>query len=155
MLELLSAHVPGFDGDRWPLTAINEEETHVHGELRWTVAGRRVPGMGGEDVCLGDWWDGLTEAMAALAMGRSHTLDTCEQGSPAYLFEHGGSTVLLSIVASAGDGKPAPDWQRVPLSWEELVVGVQTFKGQLRALLRSEGPADLPEEWKARLSEWA
>lgn len=155
-LELLSAHVPDAEGERWPLTALDDEETHIHGELRWTIAGRRVPWMGfwgAEDVCLGEWWDGLNAAMAALALGASYTLDTGEQGSPAFHFERSGSTVLLSLVASMGGGGPVPDWQQVPFAWDELVEGIRTFKRQLRVLLASRGSANLPEEWEARLSE--
>lgn len=156
MLELLSAHVPGLDGEQLPLTALDEDQTHVHGELRWTLGGRRVPEMGfwsAEDVCLGEWWDGFTEVLTALTRGVSYTLDTGEQGASAFHFERSGSTVFLSLGASVGGATPHPDWQRVPLGWEELVEGVRTFKRQLRALLEAGGPAELPPEWKARLSE--
>ncbi|RKH97612.1 hypothetical protein [Corallococcus sp. AB038B] len=155
-LELLSAHVPGEDTQRWPLTALNEDEPHIHGELRWTLAGRQVPGMGlwgPDDVCLGEWWDGVNATLTELAAEGAYTLDSCEQGSPAFLFERRGESILLSIVAGMGGGDPKPDWQQVPFAWDDWVKEVGAFKRRLREWIETKGPREIPAEWTARFSE--
>ncbi|WP_375755285.1 hypothetical protein [Corallococcus exercitus] len=155
-LELLSAYVPGEGREQLPLTELNEDEPHIHGELRWTLAGRQVPAMGfwgPDDVCLGEWWDGLNATLPELAAGESYTLDSCEQGSPAFLFERRGESVLLSIVAGMGGGNPNPDWQQVTFAWDDWVQEVRAFKRRLREWVETKGPRELPAEWKARFSE--
>lgn len=157
-LELRSAYVPGEDKERLSLSALNADETHVHGELAWTIGERRVPFMGyfgPDDVCLGDWWDGLTAALAALSEGKPYTFDSCEQGEPAFLFERRDASVHVSFVAGMGGGGPQSDWQNVELAFDELRAAVLRFKRDLRHLLESEGPAEVPEDWKRRLSELA
>lgn len=152
-LELLSAYVP--EGNkRLPLSAL-ARRAHLHGNLCWTVSERRVPCMGvdgDEDVCLGMWWDELNRALAALAEGRTHTFEPLLQGIPAFQLERDGATVRLSLVLSATDAGPDPDWQQVPFAWKDFVDAVRSFHEQLRDLLRAEGPANLPEEWRNRLS---
>ncbi|RKI37510.1 hypothetical protein D7Y27_25475 [Corallococcus sp. AB004] len=151
-LELLSAYVPGEATEQLPLTALNEDETHIHGELRWTLAGRHVPWMGfwgPDDVCLGEWWDGLNATLTE----ETYTLDSCEQGSPAFLFERRGESVLLSLVAGMGGGDPKPDWQQVPFAWDDWVKEVGAFKRRLREWIETKGPREIPAEWTARFSE--
>jgi hypothetical protein len=157
-LELRSAHVPGEASERLSLDALNEDETHVHGELAWTIGERRVPSMGfwsPEDVCLGEWWDELSGAVSALAEGQPYTLDSCEQGNPAFHFSRSGDSVQLSIVAGMGGGEPRPEWTNVDFDWDDLVAALQRFKRELRQWLESGGPAELPREWRVRFSELA
>ncbi|WP_147446970.1 hypothetical protein [Corallococcus sp. CA054B] len=155
-LELLSAHVPGEDTERRPLTELHEDEPHIHGELRWTIAGRQVPGMGfwgPDDVCLGEWWDGINATLTGLAAEGTHTLDSCEQGDSAFLFERRGESVLLSIVAGMGGGDSNPDWQQVPFAWADWGAAACAFRQQLREWIETKGPRDIPSEWTARFSE--
>ena len=155
-LELRSAHVPGEASERLPLDALNEDQTHVHGELAWTIGERRVPSMGfwgPEDVCLGEWWDELSGAVAELAEGQPYTLDSCEQGNPAFHFSRRGGSVQLSIVAGMGGGESRPEWTNVELAWDDLVAALQRFKRELRQSMASDGPAVLPTEWRVRFSE--
>ena len=153
-LELRSAHVPGDGDERCPLTSLDEDRTHVHGELVWTIGDRLVPHMGfwgPHDVCFGEWWDEFTRAIAALAAGQSYVHDSCEQGDPAFRFERSESSVCLSLVAGVG-GNADPEWQRIEFASRDLVASVQRFKEDLRRILKSRGPPDLPDEWNERLS---
>ncbi|GEN10795.1 hypothetical protein SAMN05443572_112155 [Myxococcus fulvus] len=155
-IELRGAHVPGEGNERRPLAALCEEEPHVHGELAWTLGERRVPCMGfwgPDDVCLGQWWDELTRAVAALSDRQPYTLDTCEQGDPAFLFERTDASLYLSIVAGTGGGAPHPEWQNAEFAWDDLGAALRRFKRDLRQLLELSGPPVLPEEWKKRFSE--
>ena len=157
-LELLSANVPGDGKERLPLSALTEDETHVHGELAWTIGERHVPDMGfwgPHDVCLGEWWDELSSALAALAGGQPYTLDSGEQGSSAFLFERTGATVRVSIVAGISGGRAHPEWQNVEFGWDDLVTAVARLKRDLAQRLKSEGPPGLPEEWRRRLGSVA
>ena len=152
-LELRSAHLPGEGDERRPLTTLDEHSTHVHGELVWTIGDRTVPHMGfwgPHDVCLGEWWDEFTGAIAALAAGQPYVHDSCEQGDPAFRFERSEASVWLSLVAGGG-GDAEPEWQRVEFAWGDLVASVQRFKEDLRRLLDVQGPSDLPQEWNERL----
>lgn len=156
-LELVGAYVPIGDGERQPLTALSVDEDHIHGELRWTIDERRVPNMryfGLDDVCLGDWWDGLSAALVTLSSDGSHLLDLGDQGDPAHLIERRGTAGFLSIVDSPTfGGKANSEWQRVPFAWSELVEGVRGFRQELAGLLESDGPHVLPTAWRARLDE--
>lgn len=164
-LELLGAYVEK-GNKRLPVSALGTIEPHphepgihhLHGELCWTVGERRVPAMGvgdPDEVCLGMWWDELNAAIATMAAGGSYRYDPILQGVPAFFFERSGSTVFLSLVASATDAEPDPDWQRVPFAWSDFVEEVRSFQAQLRDLLRAEGPRALPEDWAARLTRSA
>jgi hypothetical protein len=154
-LDLRSAHVPGESDARLPLRALDRENTHVHGELVWTIGDRVVPHMGfwgPHDVCLGEWWDGLRRAVAALAAGQPYVLDSGEQGEPAFNFERSGSTVRLSVVEGMGGGDADPAWQSIELAFDDLIAEVERFEDSLLRLLKEEGPPALPDDWNERLA---
>ncbi|GMT97680.1 hypothetical protein KH5H1_17990 [Corallococcus caeni] len=91
--------------------------------------------------------------MAEFAAGGTYTLDSCDQGCPAFPFERRDESVLLSIVAGLGGGAANPDWQQGTFAWDDWEEEVRTFQRRLREWVQTRSPREIPAEWKARFSE--
>lgn len=119
---------------------------HVHGELRVTVSGCRLPRMGffgPGDVCVGTWLMELNHAAKTLRASdpARYLFDEGEQGQPAFLFEREGDVVILSVVdAEFSDGVGSPEWGRQACKLSEFTGEVARFTLSLEESFEREAP---------------
>jgi hypothetical protein len=150
-------HIPDFEVERKPLTALAEEPVdHIHGSLSIVLAGRRMPHMGfwgPDDVCLGQWAQELVAISETLSSSPSgeYVFDEGEQGQPAYRFVRQGDEVRVSVVGSATSaGKADPEWQEVACRFEDLRREIERFLMQLHEAIKSHAPPAVDAWW----GEW-
>ena len=149
-----SIYVSGTNGERCSLNALDDDEySHIHGELRIEVAGRRLPHMGffgPEDVCFNIWTRELTAAVKVLRPEdpSTYTFDEGEQGQPAFQFRREEQVIFVSIVDSViGDGIADETWQRVPCTLRDFEFAVSTFLVNLRGSIENGDPNEAAQNW--------
>ncbi|GAB3951649.1 hypothetical protein GCM10028805_32200 [Spirosoma harenae] len=125
----------------------DEEYSHLHGKLTFTIGDRIVPYMsyfGDEDVCYNEWLRELATVLIMAEEGeKAYLYDEGEQGQPAYLFEFDGETAFLSIVDSPiSEQEGDPDWQKVPFAIASLKAAYQALRSvYLREIKTRESDA--------------
>jgi hypothetical protein len=155
-INFFDLHIPDFEGERKPLTALAEEpRDHIHGSLSIVLAGRRLPHMGywgPDDVCLGQWAQELVAIRRTLSSSPTgeYVFDEGEQGQPAFRFVCQGDEVRVSVVDSTlSGGKADPEWQEVACRFEDLRREIERFLKQFRAAIERHAPTAVDRWWAA------
>ena len=91
--------------ERLPLSSLDlDENSHIHGELRFQIGDRIVPYMGfwnGDDVCFNTWieeFENIVEAFDGIREA-TYLFDEGEQGQPAYRFDKESSRRKVLITS--------------------------------------------------------
>jgi hypothetical protein len=151
----LWTHDPTTSDERASLTALSEDNCHVHGELRIAVDGRALPYLGffgPDDVCFNAWVRELASALENLSESDDavHVFDEGEQGQPSFHFEREGECVLVSVRASAFADHPGdPAWERVRCSFDDFGYAVSSFLSSFRAVLNEVVGRERGASWWA------
>ena len=140
---------PDVDNDRnLPISMLpGDGRRHIHGRLEIRIAGRELPCLGGDDVCMDLWLVELHNAASALSAEdpAEYIYDEGEQGQPAFAFVRRKDLVLVSIrdseVSEHSGGYGLPDWQEVECRLSDFVAAVQQLETEFSQLVLAASPA--------------
>ena len=146
--------IKGSSNTPLPLTKL-DDDSHIHGGLRFQINGRTVPYtgyFGADDACFGAWLQEFAGVYAAFAASETarYVYDEGEQGQPAFVFERRGDTAFLSIVDSElSDGVADPDWQWAAFDYADLCEQYLRFQSDFMQTVRRAAP-NTASEWLER-----
>jgi hypothetical protein len=144
--------------ERLPLSSLDlDENSHLHGGLRFQIEGRLVPHMGyfgPDDVCFNTWvveFERLIKTFDTVKEA-TYVFDEGEQGQPAYQFEKCGEKVSLSIIEGVGapDWKADPEWLQIEFDYQEFKTEYLKFKAMFLEEVKSAAP-EAGRKWAKRL----